>query len=400
MALKERNHPARGWSFHIAGLIEQFNLYAVSPSPSMLSAALRRRYSAPFLLTVALLSSAAGYVLGLTSLNRAKASYEASSRSQPTPHLQESRSSGNALPNHETEATLSRTASFQTKWNAWLSTPRCPATERAALAALETYASENPGDAMRTALAEQNLHLKERMREAVLRGWAQSNPSEAARWTQSLPKEDRRSAVAAVFAGAASRAEQIPALARELCAANPVSASDYDHLAIAALSDVGAYELAAQYALGDQIENRPALLNSAFHQWAAQEPAKAVDSLRLIADPSDRLAAQQGVWSGWADSNPAELTRYAMRLEDATQRSQALNFSLPEWASRDAAGASEWMLNQLEPNPNTDQAVAAVASMPRFLTKKPEVAVGWAEKISDPQLRETILRFIAAEAAR
>jgi hypothetical protein len=301
-------------------------------------------------------------------------------------------------PEHRSSAPVA--ASFEERWERWSAGRRTPAREREMAAALEELATHDPERALALALGEGNFRLRQNLRIAVLRGWAAVFPAEAAAWALALPDGDRQLALAAVFAGAARQPEEAAKLGARLCAQEPALAGDYGQFLITGLTEAGAYETAAQFALADGSEHHGAWLHAAFFQWATHQPDQALAAFGEISDPAVRLPAFQGMILGWAMADPAAVADYAVQLAPGEDRSQAMSQALPQWVSRDPVAASAWMLNHFDPGPDLDAGVAAVATRPNLINWSPEIAIGWAESIAEPVLRANTLHLIAQEWAQ
>lgn len=284
---------------------------------------------------------------------------------------------------------------FSARWKDWQSQPRTPATELDAEHALQDLARHDPVRALALALGETNVMLRERLRNAVLKGWAAESPEQAADWTLTLPVADRRPALVAVFSGAVEHPEAAARLGKKLCAQVPEEAGDYGQLLISALTEFGAYETAAHFAQESGSEHGPAWLNAAYYQWAMRQPESALKAFGGIADSATRSHAFLGLTAGWAEANPAAVASYALNLPAGADRAAALGQMLSQWAMRDPLTASEWMLKNLNPSADLDGGVAAVASLPSLVSRRPEIAIGWAESIADPALRVTTLTTVA-----
>jgi hypothetical protein len=286
------------------------------------------------------------------------------------------------------------------RWRRCIEQPRTPAVDDEKADCLSQLATLDPGRAMALALGESDFKLREKLRDAVLRGWATKFPNEPAAWALQLAPADQSTALAAVFSGAASRPQEAEKLARSLGGNFPDRAGEFGQIAITALTAAGAYESAVNFAAADPSPNRAAWLNAAFFHWAAHQPEAALRGLSAIAAADARGAAFQGLVTGWADANPAAFADYVMRLAPGEDRTQAFARTLPEWVSREPMEASEWMIRHFTPSTDMDSGVAAVALLPNLIASKPEVAVGWAENISEPSLRAETLRKIAREWAQ
>jgi hypothetical protein len=261
--------------------------------------------------------------------------------------------------------------------------------------ALNGLARSDPARAMTLALGENNPMLRERLRDAVLQGWAAVSPEKAGGWAMALPPADRRQALMAVFSGAAEKPGEAVRFGENLCQQLPAEAADYGQLLIAALTEAGAYETAAQFARGGSSDHVSAWLNAAYYQWAMRQPEPALKAFGAITDPAIRSAAFLGLTAGWAEANPAAVASYALHLPAGSDRAEALGQMLSQWATRDPLTASEWMLQNLNPSTDLDGGVSAVASLPSLVSQRPEIAIGWAENIADPHLRVTTLTTVA-----
>jgi hypothetical protein len=365
----------------------------------MLHALFNRRWSTLSLVGVSVGLSTLAYFGG-----RAAVSRQVTTSSRGGRHTQSTRAAtvtqpvGTTAPEHRSSDPA--TASFDERWGRWSAGHRTPASEREMAASLEELAARDPDRAMSLALNEGNVRLRQDLRSAVLRGWAAVSPDDAAVWARTLPDGDRPLAMEAIFTGAARHPEEAVKLGTRLCAQEPALAGDYGQCLITGLTEAGAYETAAQFAIANNSETRGACLNAAFFQWATHQPDQALAAFGKIDDPAARMPAFQGMILGWATANPAAVAAYAERLPPSEDRAQAMSQALPQWVSRDPIAASEWMINHYDPSPDSDAGVAAVAMMPNLLNRRPEIAVAWAESIAEPVLRANTLRSVAQQWAQ
>ena len=124
-----------------------------------------------------------------------------------------------------------------------------------------------------------------------------------------------------------------------------------------------------------------------------------MSSFEKISEPEQRRAALAGLASGWATINPAALATYVMKSDPAENRAEVLAQTFTQWVNRDPATASEWLINNYRPSQDLDSSTAKVATLPSLISRKPEIAVAWAESISGPELRATTLQVVAREWA-
>lgn len=95
-----------------------------------------------------------------------------------------------------------------------------------------------------------------------------------------------------------------------------------------------------------------------------------------------------GISRRWAmHHDPAELFEWLRGLEDAEDRAEAMNAGFQMWLREDPAEASAW-LEVAGPMPEAD---AAIRSFVRKSYAKPMLAVSWAGRIQDPEMRRKAL---------
>ena len=285
------------------------------------------------------------------------------------------------------------------QWTRWSKLARNAKVERELSAALEQIAQNAPQRAMALAEAETNLRSRERLRQAALRGWAVSDPDAALAAAMKLPGVDNRAAIGAVLEGAADNPDVVIRLGRKISDGSDAVALDYGNLTIAALAENGHFEQALRFAMQGAPANRAQWLNEAFSGWARAQPAQAVAALDRVTDSALRHDALQGLIAGWAQSDPATLADYALRIPAGEDRALALGQTLTNWVLRDPAAASQW-LSQRDPDPNLDGGLSSVATLPTLISQRPEVAVEWAQAISDLMQRQNTLRLIGEEWRR
>ena len=86
-------------------------------------------------------------------------------------------------------------------------------------------------------------------------------------------------------------------------------------------------------------------------------------------------------------ADPASLVKYVTQLPADAEKSSMVSQALQRWAKTNPVAAADW-INNNEGGPEMDHGIASVATMEAL---KPDVAVGWAESISNPKIRSETL---------
>ena len=262
------------------------------------------------------------------------------------------------------------------------------------LAAIEKLAERNPMLAIQIARSEINQRLRSQLLAAAFTGWGKTDATAAATWILSQPEgdPDHNAAIAAVLKGAVENPAAAVQLAQQLSAQNPDQAREYGDALIYALAGAGNFQAAADFATAATDGTRVELLAAAYGSWANYQSQNAATSALQIADPDARQSAMDAVISSWGQTDPKGLADFAAaNLPDGDQKTRALGDALIGWAGTDALAAANW-INQFSPSPEFDQGEAAIATQQEVM-KQPDVALRWAESITDSNLRS---RTIAA----
>src|SRR5204862_1517557 len=272
----------------------------------------------------------------------------------------------------------------EAQWSETVARPGTPARQAALASLLEKLAATDPDRAMALAHAEANLKMRADLVQAALHGWARTSPTNAANWALALPDANERDrALSTVFAGAvASNPDDAVRLGEFLVPQNSVEGASCGANLIAALCDDGHFEIAARMAAAGESSMRHGWMANAYFRWAEFQPEKAARTAAAINDPELRSEALHGMVGGWAEADPVGLVQFVTKLPE-NERGPLLSQSLQRWAKQDPEGASQW-INDHEAQPQLDEGVAAVATMDSI---KPNVAIGWAESVTDPALR-------------
>ena len=269
----------------------------------------------------------------------------------------------------------------------------------ALLALLEEMVANDPLRALALARSASDLPLREKLLFAVLCAWARSDPAAAAAQARSLPEADRLNAVAAVLTGAARDPATAVRLAEQLCRDDPARARDYGYAAIVALAQVGEYRTAVRFAVAaegtaaGESEDRLKWIQSAFSHWARQEPEYAALATLSLPDAGSRYEALLAVVADWVRIDPDGLTEFVQQLPAGADRTNTLGEALRRWVQNNPKAAADW-IDRLDPSPELDAGVTALATLPQLIAVHPEVAISWAESIDHPGQRSNALTAI------
>lgn len=250
------------------------------------------------------------------------------------------------------------------------------------LAAIERIARQNPSQAMELALAENNPRLRRRLIRTTLHIWAKTAAAAAADWilSQSRPELNQTAFMAALFDGLADDPSAAAELVRHINEKYPSQAGLCGGTLIAMLDE-------------NPDSSHATLVASAFGVWANYQPENAAASAMKIADDNVRSAALDAVISTWEQIRPQGVADFAeANLPASNQKTLALSQSLVFWAAQNPAAAANW-INQFGPSAQFDQGEAAIATQQQTM-QQPNLALSWAQIITDPNLRSRTISAI------
>lgn len=254
------------------------------------------------------------------------------------------------------QASLSKSDNWDEQWNQLLVLPDSQATEQRMKELIEKMAEDDPLLALARVQGVGNLKLRGELLRSALQGWGRTSPDTAI------------------------------SLAAQLMQSDPDHTQEYGQDLVSALAQSGHFASAASFAATGTGEAGSSWLTTAYSKWAEHQPQAALAQVRQLTNPYQQQAAMDAIISGWAPTDPKGMAEYAMQsLPQGYERSLAISEALRFWAVRDTAGAQDWM-NHYDPSPELDMGEAAVATLPEAM-QQPLVALGWAESITDPDLR-------------
>jgi len=273
-----------------------------------------------------------------------------------------------------------------------LAMPATPARDDELIAALEKLAEQNPMRAIELAQSEMNQRRRRQLLAAAFLGWGKTDAKAAAAWILAQPEDglNHNAAIAAVLKGAVQNPDAAIQLTQWLDQQNPEQSREYGDALIYALGQNGNYQRAADFAAAAGGNVRTELLSAAYGNWANYQPQNAAASAMGISDADARQSALDAVIAGWGQIDPKGLADFTMsNLSDGSQKTHALSDALVLLAGDNVADAANW-ISQFSPAPEFDQGEAAIATQ-QDVMKQPDVALGWAQVITDPNLRSRTL---------
>jgi hypothetical protein len=242
----------------------------------------------------------------------------------------------------------------------------------------------------------------ERARNNILTVWASNEPMAALAWADSaladVPYNLRNSQMEAIIQGFA---ETNPKGAFNYANAMSEANSSELRLKNRLLSEVivtqirggGLEEAHATITLMVDGPSKDNLQRELVNEWAAFDPVSAAAYVQGLG--SDASTGMKTALIGeWAESDPAAAAAWLSNLsaEDPAYR-QATTQITREWTRYDLTASSEW-LNSLPASPELDRAVATYTY--RAAQEDPPTAMSWAESINNASIRERMMLQVAA----
>lgn len=217
------------------------------------------------------------------------------------------------------------------------------------------------------------------------------DPQAADEFLRALPESDRRRTVAAVLTATAGQPQDAIDLANRFIRADPENSTAHGYSLIHALTRVGQANSALQFvqaqnAAPGESEDPSKWSRALFAAWSETQPEVALQNAARLPSGELQEEALRAVAKVWAKANPVAAADSAQRLPSGPGRGAALETSLHAWADQDANAAGQWLAG-VSGNSDLDGASSTLATHPLILAQNPATAAGWAERITDPELR-------------
>lgn len=231
----------------------------------------------------------------------------------------------------------------------------------------------------------------------TLTEWAEAEPQAAILWALHRPRSERIPVLETVLRTTAHRSLAAIAIGRALLESRDPFAADYGTILVGALSEAHEFEAALQFVSQAPAELAADWAAITFHRWGAENLADAGIGFEDLPESATRAAALKGLVAAAAEAHPAALAHFAQTLTTPAERSYALEEAILGWCLQDPAALSAWLDRQPQ-SPELDLGLAALATRTDNANRPPEMAVVWAQRISDPEFRAKVLAQMASPA--
>ncbi|MDQ8181618.1 hypothetical protein [Pelagicoccus sp. SDUM812005] len=145
---------------------------------------------------------------------------------------------------------------------------------------------------------------------------------------------------------------------------------------------------------GLRVQHVSALLGN----WAAADPKEALQWAGALPSLSEQREALSVVFGKWGSLDPDEAFAELSRFDDGPWKSENYASILRSWATADAQGAAEYLLDETALQRVDSQVLAAVAT--QFLEDDPAVAVAWIGSLPDARAQAATVINVMSELTR
>jgi hypothetical protein len=254
--------------------------------------------------------------------------------------------------------------------------------------------------ALRASLdAETNPLARFKLALENLEAWVGKDPEGALDWLASQQASDRRDDVIRM---ALNQYSEFAAKGSADWAMKHLSGADLNNTLIS-IAENWAHENggeAAGWFLGQPATaERDAAMESIFFNWAANEPAAALEFLK--ADPGlSELAPtlRRAALAGWAKSDPSGAVRASLVLSQANDDPEQFANTVANWATVDLESSSQWLLANLGPGNERSAAAQELATI--FAQQSPDAGVTWLAKLDSGSERDDAASALVASWSR
>jgi hypothetical protein len=259
----------------------------------------------------------------------------------------------------------------------------------------EAWGRSDPSGALSAAQKLTDKNSRDQVLTAVVSGWITKEPAAAFGWALAQP-----SGMQYATEAIARLAKDDPQLALKLVAnapqqSDPGFREQMYSAVIRGPVEQGKYDEASKIVESiDDSTVRKQLLADLASTWGRYQPQQAAKWLVGYPEGAEREEAASNLAYNWAQNDAAAAANFAATLPSGPSRRQALSSAVVVWAEQDIVAASNW-LDKFDPQPDNDAAVATIATSPKLVSQNPDIAISWAESITNPEQRIDAIRQIA-----
>jgi hypothetical protein len=266
---------------------------------------------------------------------------------------------------------------------------------------LKQLATSDPLAALELAAGIASLRDAERARTDILEVWASNEPMAALAWANEaladVPTNLRNSQMRAILRGFA---ETNPTGAFQYASALDDSTATAMRLKNHLLGEVietqirggGLQDAQTTIALMEEGPTKNSLQRELVNEWAAFDPESAAAYVKSLGDDAP-TSLKTTLIAEWAENDPAAAAAWLSALpKDDPAFAQATATITREWTRYDLTASSEW-LNSLPASPELDRAIATYTF--RATQEDPATAMSWAESINNDTMRNKMMQQVA-----
>jgi len=233
--------------------------------------------------------------------------------------------------------------------------------------------------------------IRKRLIVALVDGWAERTPREAADYVLTLTDPEIADAAAAAVFDDWTAQSFADAAAWVNSLGEPLQRYRMDYKMMMAAVDHGDRDAAFAYGMSKFPDNRH--LNHALYMHASsivgEDPQRAVAWVKetfahnpLLQEEVYNTLLHQMRWN-----DPAESSKHLHLMPDPDRRADDYEFHVSQWAERDVDAAREWA-NALPESIDRDRALIGVAQI--WIKEEPAAAAAWIETLEQGELRDRV----------
>lgn len=230
---------------------------------------------------------------------------------------------------------------------------------------------------------------------ATMSGWAAANPAEALAALKNLPPElqgQRDELTASVVSGIAHRDPGMATdLVLQLGREGNAQAGNLMEIVAKETLRTKSIEQASQWA--ESLPDGPlkgTAMGKIAESYARKDPKAAAEWAQRFASNDYASQTIKVIGGQWAGSDPLAAVSWLDSLPASSGQTAGLTNAFNDWEDSDPAAAGEYLL-AMPQSAKRDSAISGFAT--GYAWQNPQLAITWANEISDPTLRQNSLIF-------